>query len=164
MAKQQNHKSSACKLQINSEFKALTTQQTGNQKVRDDNLNALCELRQKKTSNKLLIGKLNITSISSKFDQTKCILKGKVNMLTITESKLDSSFTATQFLIDGYSKPFRFDRNRNAVGILSYVREDIACRELKSDKLPSDIDGIFNKLNLRKAKWLFFNISSSFSI
>ena len=104
MAKQQNHKSSACKLQINSEFKALTTQQTENQKVRDDNLNALCELRQKKTSNKLLIGKLNITSISSKFDQTKCI-------------------TATQFLIDGYSKPFRFDRNRNAVGILSYVRE-----------------------------------------
>ena len=83
-------------------------------------------------------------------------------MLTVTESKLDSSFTATQFLIDGYSKPFRFDRNRNAV--LLYVREDIACRELKSDKLPSDIDRIFNKLNLRKAKWLFFNISSSFSI
>ena len=47
VAKQQNHKSSACKLQINSEFKALITQQTENQKARDDNLNALCELRQK---------------------------------------------------------------------------------------------------------------------
>ena len=48
MAKQQNHKSSTCKLQINSEFKALITQQTENQKARDDNLNTLCELRQKK--------------------------------------------------------------------------------------------------------------------
>ena len=48
MAKQQNHNSSACKLQINSEFKASITQQSENQKARDDNLNALCELRQKK--------------------------------------------------------------------------------------------------------------------
>ena len=86
----------------------------------------------KKTSNKLLIGKVNITSICSKFDQTKCLLKGKVDILTITESKLDSSFTATQFLIDCYSKPFRFDRSRNAVGVLLYVREDIVCRELQT--------------------------------
>ena len=47
MDKQQSHKSSACELQINSEFKASITQQTENQKAPDDNLNALCELRQK---------------------------------------------------------------------------------------------------------------------
>ena len=47
MAKQQNHKSSACKLLINSEFKASITQQTENQKARGDDLNAVCELRQK---------------------------------------------------------------------------------------------------------------------
>ena len=91
--------------------------------------------------------------------------KRKVDILTITESKLGRSFRTTQFLIDGYSKPLRFHRNRNAVGVLLYVREAIACRELKIDKLPNDIDGIFNKPNLRKAKWLFFfNILSSFSI
>ena len=101
--------------------------------------------------------------ICSKFDQTKCLLKGKVDILTITESKLDSSFTATQFLIDGYSKPFRLDRNRNGVGVLVYVREDTACSELKSDKLPNDIDGIFNKLKFKKSKLAFFNISSSFT-
>ena len=138
-------------MQINSEFKALITQQTANQTARNDNLNTLCELRQKNL-NRLLIGNLNITSICSKFDQTKCLRKGKVDILTITESKLDSSCTATQFLIDGYSKPFKFDRNRNPVGVLLYVREDIACRKLKSDKLPSDIGGIFNELNLRKPK------------
>ena len=88
--------------------------------------------------------------------------KGKVDILTITESKLDTSFRTTQFLIDGYSKPFRFDRNRNAVGALLYVREDIACRESRSNRFSNDIDEIINELNLRKAKWLFFKILSSF--
>ena len=75
--------------------------------------------------------------------------------MTITESKLDSSFRTTQFLIDGLSKPFRFDRNRNAVGVLLYVSEDIVCRKSKSNKFPNDIDGIFNELNLIKEKWIF---------
>ena len=108
-----------------------------------------------KQQNRLLIGNLNINSICSKFDQTKCLIKGKVDNLTITENKSDSSFTITQFLIYGYSKPFRFDRNRNAVGVLLYVREDIVSREVKSENLSIDINKIFIELNLRKVKWLF---------
>ena len=84
--------------------------------------------------------------------------------MTITENKPDSSFTFTQFLIDGYSKPFRLDRNRYSAGVLLNVREDIVSRELKSDNLPIDIDKIFIELNLVKVKWLFFNLRSSFSI
>ena len=85
--------------------------------------------------------------------------------MTITENKSDSSFTITQFFVDGYSKPFRFDRNRNAVGVLLYVREDIVSRKLKSDNLPIDINKIFIELNLRKVKWhFFFNLPSSYSI
>ena len=38
------------------------------------------------------------------------------------------------------------------------------CRELKGDNLPNDVDRICIELNLRKVKWLFFNISSSFLI
>ena len=112
-----------------------------------------------KNQNRLLIGNLNINSICSKFDQTKCLLKRKVDSLTITESKSDSSFTFTQFLIDGYSKSFRFDRNRNVAGVLLYVREDIVSRELKSGNLPIDIGKIFIELNLRKVKWLFFQLA-----
>ena len=47
MAKQQNLKSSACKLQANSELYSLITEQTENPKARDGNLNELCELGQK---------------------------------------------------------------------------------------------------------------------
>ena len=47
MTKQQNLKSSACKLQTNSELYSSITEQTENPKARDDNLNELCELGQK---------------------------------------------------------------------------------------------------------------------
>ena len=61
-----------------------------------------------------IIGTLNINSVSSKFDQM--FASGKVDILDLIESKLDSSFPTNQFLIEGYSKPFRFDRNRNGRG------------------------------------------------
>lgn len=34
--------------------------------------------------------------------------KRRVRILTITENKLDSFFTTTEFLIDVFSKPFKF--------------------------------------------------------
>ena len=61
----------------------------------------------------------------------------------------------------GYSKPFRFDKNRKGFGVLLYLREDLACRELKSDNLPNDVEGIFIELNIRKAKYLLFSIYDS---
>ena len=100
MAKKQNLKFLACKLHTNSELNASINQQTENPKACDDNVNAPCELRQK-PKHILLPGNLNINSICSKSDQIKCLLKGKIDILTITEIKLDSSFTTTQFLIDG---------------------------------------------------------------
>ena len=68
--------------------------------------------------------------------------------MTITENKSDSSFTITQFFVDGYSKPFRFDRNSNAVGVFLYVREHIVSRKLNSDNLLIDINKILIELNL----------------
>ena len=105
--------------------------------------------------NRLLIGNLNINSISNKFDQLKLLLRGKVDILVITETKLDSTFPTSQFLI-GYSEPYCFDRNSNGGGVLIYVREDIPSKPLTDLKLPHDIEGIFVELNLRKNKWLLF--------
>ena len=59
--------------------------------------------------------KLNINSISNKFDQLKLSVRGKVDIFVLTETKLNSAFPTSQFLI-GYSEPYRFDRNRNGGG------------------------------------------------
>ena len=89
---------------------------------------------------KLIFGNLNvINSVYPKFDQMKFSLQGKVDILIFTETKLDESFPTTQFLIEGYSKLFRLDRNRNDGGLLVYIREDIPSKELKSHTLAEDI-------------------------
>ena len=44
----------------------------------------------------------------------------------ISETKLDESFPPGQFLLDGYSAPFRFDKN----GILLYIKEHISSKFL----------------------------------
>ena len=53
------------------------------------------------------------------------IIKDKVDIFLISETKLDSSFPSGQFIIKGYSTPFRLDRNQNGGGLLLYVSEDI---------------------------------------
>ena len=49
--------------------------------------------------NRLLVGNLNINSISIKFDQLKFFVRGKVDILVITETKLGKTFPTSQFLI-----------------------------------------------------------------
>ena len=71
-----------------------------------------------KNVNRLITGNLNINSISNKFDQLKLFVQGKIDILIVTETKLDSTFPTSQFVIDGYSEPYRFDRNRNGRGVL----------------------------------------------
>ena len=126
-----------------------------NEETNEDVLSILNKHR-KDNSDGLILGNLNINSINSKFDQMKFLLQGKVDILVLTETKLDNSFPTTQFLIEGYSKPFRLDWNRNGGGLLAYIREDIPCKELKSHSFTEDIKGIFIEINLRKCKWLLF--------
>ena len=109
-----------------------------------------------KNVNRLIIENLNINSVSNKFDQLKSFVQGKFDILIVTETKLDSIFPTSQFMIDGYSEPYRFDRNRNGDGVLIYIREDISSKLLADHKLPHDIERIFVELNLRKKKWLLF--------
>ena len=64
---------------------------------------------------------LNINSERNKFDLLNDIIKNKIDILMISETKLDSSFSNEQFQIYGYSKPYRFDRNGNG-GTCIYPR------------------------------------------
>ena len=98
--------------------------------------------------NRLLIDNLSINSISNNFDQLKFLVQGKVDIHVITETKLNSTFPTSQFLIESYNEPYRFDRNRNGVDVLIYVREDIPSKPLTDHKLSHDIEGIFIELHL----------------
>jgi exonuclease III len=109
-----------------------------------------------KNLHKIIIATLNINSIRNKFEQLKLSVMGNIDILVITETKLDETFTETAFMIEGFSKPYRKDRNGCGGGILIYVREDIPSKELRYHTFPDDIEGIFIEINFRKFKWLLF--------
>ena len=106
--------------------------------------------------NRIIFGHININSIRNKFEDLKYMVKNKIDILLISETKIDDSFPEAQFYIDGYSKPYRYDRNSSGGGLIAYFREDIPCRELKDYNIPGDIEGTFIEINLRKKKWLLF--------
>ena len=71
----------------------------------------------------------------------------------ISETKLDETFPAAQFYLQGFCDPYRFDRNRNGGGIMLYIREDIPSRLIEK-KLRNNSEYFFVEINLRKKKWL----------
>ena len=103
---------------------------------------------------KVLIGNINVNSIRNKFEQLKELILKYVDVLIITETKLDDTFPSAQFIIEGFSEPFRRDRNRNGGGVMIYVRHGIPCRLLTKHKFASDMEILFLELNFRKCKWL----------
>ena len=57
-------------------------------------------------------------------------------------------------IIDGFSPPYRLDRNADGGGIMLYVREDIPSKLLSNNDIDSEIENIFVEINLRSKKWL----------
>ena len=90
-----------------------------------------------------------------KYDQLKIVIQGNVDILVITESKLDITFPMGQFVINGY-RLYRKDRDQFGGGILIYIREDIPSKLLDGYKFPDDIEGLFLEINLKNTKWRLF--------
>ena len=67
----------------------------------------------KKNLNRLIFAYTNINSIRNKFDILALKLKGNANVIMISETKLDDTFRVDQFVLEGFSKPFRVGRNKN---------------------------------------------------
>ena len=79
------------------------------------------------------------------------LIQNTIDILMVSETKLDVSFPSGQFIIPGYGTPYRLDRTDKGGGILLYVREDIPSKMLD---FKSDIEAFFIEINLRKVKWL----------
>ena len=76
------------KIDCSIEFDDYSNSVTSNEKKIELDSNYLSSIRIK-NMNRLLIGNLNINFISNKFDQLKLSVQGNVDILVITETKLD---------------------------------------------------------------------------
>ena len=102
-------------------------------------------------SEQKIVDQLNINFIieyfiRNEFDFLAHQVKGNICVLLISEAKLDESFPVGQFLMDGYSVSFCFNRDGNGCGILLYITKDIP------SKLLSVIRGFFVEMNLCNKK------------
>ena len=58
---------------------------------------------------RIIFGQININSIRNKFEQLIYIVNNEIDILMVSETKLDDTFPTSQFLMQGYSTPFRKD-------------------------------------------------------
>ena len=95
--------------------------------------------------NRIVVAHLHINSLRNKSDYLIEQITGNIDILMILETKLDSSFPTGQFLVNGYSEPFRIDQNSQGGG--NYV---ICERGIET----SPAEGFYVEINLRLKKWL----------
>ena len=102
------------------------------------------KLKSLRTSNLhcIIIAQININSIRNKFEALVNGVRGNVDILIISETKINDSFFLKQFLIKGFTTPYRLDRNGSGGGILVYIRP--------SKLIPTDFsnrEALFLELN-----------------
>ena len=90
------------------------------QTIRKDNLS------------KLIFARLNINSIRNKFDSLTDVIKDNidiniVNILVLSETKVDHSYPNGQSFLDGFGTALKY-RNRNSGGIMLSIRNDVPAK------------------------------------
>ena len=101
--------------------------------------------------NNLIIGHLNINSIRYKYECLNDIIDKNIDILLISETKLNDSFPTGQLLMIVFHLPFRKDRTDNGGDLPFYIQEDAPCRKIMVT-LESNIEAIVVDINLRKRK------------
>ena len=125
----------------------------------DSDQDSPCSILQKlrlKCIDKIIIGHLNINSIRNKIHLLADLFKDKVDIMLISETKLDSTFPKSQFVLQGFSHPHRLDRTANGGGLLLYLRNDIPNKPLPL--IAGNIDSIITDITISKKKWLLAGI------
>ena len=61
----------------------------------------------------LIFAHININSLRNKFEMLQEIIGNNIDVLLISEMKLDASFPSSQFILDGFTLTDRLDRTEN---------------------------------------------------
>ena len=111
--------------------------------------NAALKAIRLKNRNGLLILHLYIKSIRNKIEFLRPMTSETIDILVIAEIKIDNAFPTSQFMIEGFMKPYRCDQNQNRGGLLIYVRERAPIKELMQHKVPNDVECGIVEINLK---------------
>ena len=94
---------------------------------------------------------LNINSIRNSFSDLQQVISDSVVILTIAETKIDSTFLTAQFRFANYHTTYRLDISDKCGGILAYIQPNIPTSQLNCENLCKSIQAVPFEINLRKA-------------
>ena len=84
-----------------------------------------------KNADRIIIGSLNINSIRNKIGLLEDLVSERIDILLVSETKIDKSFPNPQFEMNGFGEPQRLDRTVHGGGLLLYFRNGITNKPLK---------------------------------
>ena len=73
----------------------------------------------------------HIKSVRNKFESLAELVSANLDVLMISEIKIDETFPKSQFIIEAFSEPYLLNHTVNGGGVFLYVREDIPSKCIK---------------------------------
>ena len=101
-----------------------------------ENCQSILKSLRKDNLGKLIFAHLNINSVTNKFDYLSEQIKGNVDIWLVSKTKIDVNFPQGQFVMDGFSVPYRLDRKCLGGCVMLFVREDIPSNLLRIEEKP----------------------------
>ena len=101
----------------------------------------------------LFFGHVNINSLRNKREFVEPLIRNRFDIFLISETKLDFSFSGSEFTFLGYGL-FRKDRNQHGGGLIFYVNQDIPCKTINTSNFANSLEVLHLEINLRKKVYL----------
>ena len=101
-----------------------------------------------------------MNSLRNKFERLQEVIRNNMDVLLISEKKLDASFPSGQFILHGFTPPYRLDRAQHGGDIIVFIWQGIPSKILNADTSINGIEDPLVEINLRSKKWL---ISGSYN-
>ena len=111
-------------------------------------------LLRKKHIKNLFFGHLNINSLRNKKEFLEPLISNHFDIFLISRTKLDFSFSESEFTIPGY-RLLRKDKSQHEGCLIFYVNQDIPWKTIHSFNFPNSLEVLPLEINLRRKIYLW---------
>ena len=117
-------------------------------------IDSLCNIP-KYHSNKIIMAHINIKSLRNKFDILTNSVNDHIDILMISEYKLDNFFPHALYHLKDFSNTHRLDGN--SYGILVYARNNIPSNLVKPSQKSKNFEDFFIESELSQKRFLSYS-------
>ena len=88
----------------------------------------------------------------------KDVIGNKIDILLISETKLDDTFSLSQFILEGFTPPYMLNRTEHGGGLMLFIREDIPSKLLPDVNPSGNREYLCRNLFKIKKKMVYFRL------